>query len=116
MELSERIYKIRLRSTEYDDAVARVTELTVAELLAARASDATMIELFGSHLLDWNLTKNGEPVPATPEGVASIGGNLAMSLAVQWLLDQGRPLRDRPIPPSDLELNGAGAGVEMETL
>lgn len=117
MELHDRVYKLQLRGSEYDGVVVRVGECTVAEHLAARVNDAVLMEMFGQYLLDWNLKRDGEPVPCTAENVAKLGAQLGLSLAVRWLQEQQRPARDRPTAAPGLEeTNGAGAGTEIDAL
>lgn len=115
-ELHERVYKLQLRGSEYDGVVVRAGECTVAEHLAARANDAVMLELFGQYLLDWNVTRDGENVPCTAENLAKLGAQLGLALAVRWLQEQGRPVRDRPTVAPAPELNGDGAGTEIAAL
>lgn len=43
-------------------------------------------KLFAQYgLVSWNLTRNGEPIPATVEGVLSLDIRLIMEIAATWL-------------------------------
>jgi hypothetical protein len=61
--------------------------MAIDEYMAATGLDgsdgdnaSTSMTRFGERLISWNLTKNGAPVPATPEGLQKIDQGLARAL------------------------------------
>jgi hypothetical protein len=51
--------------------------------IAASAGD--VFRTLAGALLEWNLTRNGEPVPATYEGIISCGLDFIMKIVRAWL-------------------------------
>jgi hypothetical protein len=106
-------YKLNFKDSELDGLMVRIGGCTVGEwqdLLrlsspdtgeeAAAANDAT-IELFANYLIEWDLEhsrdhckdpehtgadhyKIGDPVPATPEGIATQENVMITQIIVAW--------------------------------
>lgn len=95
---------VRLRNTEYDGAEARCSPCTVAEYLAVQQdrSDKSYIQFFVDHLIGWNLENvDGEPIPATGDGVAQLPPSLPLSLSLGYASAASRVVRDRPFAPPE---------------
>lgn len=115
-ELTERIMRLRFRGTEFDGVEARATYPSAREYLEVRGNDERCVTAFGQHLLDWSITQNGDPVPATPEALDRIDADLALSLAINWLNRSTRVQSDTPLPAVP-DLNGTEPeGTVFETL
>lgn len=72
---------------QYHGAEARVKGMAIGEYMAATGLDggdgdtaASSMKRFSERLLSWNLTVDGEPVPATEEGLQQIDQGLARAL------------------------------------
>lgn len=87
-----------VRSATVDDYV-RIAALTdEGELTAARVAE--LCDAMGPMLVAWDLTQNGQPVPATTAGLRSLDVALAVRLSREWLNAVGQvpaPLE----PPSN---------------
>lgn len=44
-----------------------------------------LIAMFVPHLRGWNLTRNGQPLPATPEGMVMLGPALIGQIVSTWI-------------------------------
>lgn len=85
-----KIYKLDFSDTEYDGLEVKVSGLTTGEYLDIIGLSVTeedgsaetdgMLQMFARHLMYWNLEDDGEPVPATYEGIKS--NDLAMNLFI----------------------------------
>lgn len=71
----------------YHGAEARVRGMSIGEYMAATGLDgsdgdnaAASMQRFSERLISWNLTVDGAPVPATPDGVKEIDQGLARAL------------------------------------
>lgn len=91
--------------TKYAGFWAKVGVPTVAEFLAVR-TDADLIGAMASHLVEWNLTADGEPVPATVEGVNRQSHHLVLSLANAWHRQILRTEKPEPV-------GGVGAAIPL---
>lgn len=70
--------------TDFDGLVMRVGGVTVAEWGELKMSDAPT--LFGERLVEWNwVDDDGDPVPASPEGVGSLDAGDVRTLVRLWL-------------------------------
>lgn len=71
---------------------------------------------FVSRVVEWNLTRGGEPVPVTFEGFRSLPPKFAHSLAGAWI--NGRTAVPRPLdePSNDGRPQVDEASIPMETL
>lgn len=105
-ELPTVVYKVRLRGTQFDGVEATLSGCSAAEYLQAQRNDAAMVSAFAEHLLEWNLTHNGEPVPT--ESVSKVDSKLVMSLAVGWLREQNKAVHDNPTVPPERSMNSTG--------
>jgi hypothetical protein len=109
----------RLNFAETDLAGLEVTAgslplgefLKVSELAAtkddpqgAAASAAQLFATFAGSLMSWNLTRDGEPVPATYEGILGQDLDFMMKIVLAWvsaMADVDTPL-----------LNGSNSGAD----
>lgn len=85
------------------------------EMIAERAEEAMqanekILELFASRLVSWNITKGGEPVPATLEGIQGQDSRFISRIIAAWqrALIQGPPPLKEPSP------NGANGSLSPE--
>lgn len=102
-EAPRTVYKLEFEGEEFGGLVVRVRALTFAELrdnrgllytrwawdpeLGTEQLDANVDELhqlFVDHLVDWNLADNGEPVPATLQGLRSQEGQFIGRIISAW--------------------------------
>lgn len=96
--VQRRRIKVELRGTEWDGYVSFAESLTVAEYEAVIGKgDAVILAAWAEHLLDWNFTQDGEPVPPSAEAVRGLDSSLALSMAVGWLNAVTKVSRDRPL-------------------
>ena len=49
------------------------------------AEFARLFGIFAEHIVSWNLTRKGEPVPITADGLMSLDREFAKSATVAWL-------------------------------
>lgn len=85
-----KVYKLDFEGTEYEGLVVKVRGLTTGEYLelvtltatadASESETEKLLKLLATHLVSWNLQEDGEPIPATFEGVKS--NDLAMNTAI----------------------------------
>jgi hypothetical protein len=86
-----KIYKLDFSGTEYDGLEVKVGGLTTGEyleliMLSAPGVESTedetsgMLKLLARHIKSWNLEEDGEPIPATFEGIKS--NDLPMNMAI----------------------------------
>lgn len=102
-----------VRSSTVDDYV-RIAGLTeVGELSAARVEE--LCEAMGPMLVSWDLSQNGELVPATTAGLRSLDVPLAIRLATEWLTAVARVPAPLGPPSSDGE-TFQEASLTMEPL
>lgn len=64
----------------------KIEEMGPEELAAAIGSNATLIDAFLNHLVEWNVedAKDGTPVPATREGFARVSSKLGRHVVKTW--------------------------------
>lgn len=90
-----KIYKLDFAGTEYDGLVVKVGGLTTGEYLelvtlaapgVENSEDETagMLRMLAGHLKSWNLEEDGEPIPATFEGVKSNDLSMNMAIITAW--------------------------------
>lgn len=86
-----KIYKLDFSGTEYDGLEVKVGGLTTGEYLelitlSAPGVESTedetsgMLRLLARHMKSWNLEEDGEPIPATFDGIKS--NDLPMNMAI----------------------------------
>jgi hypothetical protein len=75
----------------------------------------TLCEAMGPMLVEWDLTQNGEPVPATTAGLRSLSVPLAVRLAGEWLSAVARVPAPLGQSSSDGEPSAEGS-IPMEVL
>lgn len=73
-------------------AEARVRGMSYAEWEQAAGLDGgggddsgATAKKFGEHLVSWNLTLDGEPIPATPDGMRKADQGLIRDLSNAWV-------------------------------
>jgi hypothetical protein len=54
-------------------------------MLAALPAVAVLVEGFAAALESWNVTRKGQPVPATAEGLRSLGTTFAIEIIGAWM-------------------------------
>lgn len=90
-----KVYKLDFSGTEYDGLEVRVSSLTTGEYLElitiagpteeGGSEAGAMVRLFAKHLISWNLEdEDGEPVPATYEGVKSNDFTMNSAIVNAW--------------------------------
>ena len=85
-----KIYRLDFTGTEYEGLDVRLHGLTTGEYLelvsltgsTGEGSSETeqLLKLLSSHLVAWNLEEDGDPIPATFEGVKA--NDLAMNMRI----------------------------------
>lgn len=116
-DVSRTIYSLRFDDPRFEGFEVQVEAMSVRETweyndaVAEAADDAQvirlMIETIGKHLVSWNATKNGEPVPATGEQFAELDGHYTSAVIDGWLQAIRPPKQDAPDPTRP-----AGASLE----
>lgn len=95
------------------EVVCALPPLDKLEETAAIAADpaavtpdtaARLLDTFAEQLVSWNLTRNGEPVPATRAGLGSLDLLFAMQLIMAWLSSTGELLKQQRATEAALEL------------
>jgi hypothetical protein len=89
-----KVYRLDFSETEYDGLEVRLYGLTTGEYLelvtltGANDGDGNetekLLRLFATHLVSWNLQEDGEPVPATEEGVKANDLQMNMTIIDAW--------------------------------
>lgn len=131
-ELEETIYTLRFEGkraglvvSAYEPPLGFLEKaMQMAPLAGRRADEMTPEELglvsdffgsFSEHLIEWNLEKRGEPVPATEAGLKSLGLGFVMEIVEAWL--EGVQGVDAPLaPPSSSGRPSLVASLPMEPL
>lgn len=130
-EVPRTIYNLEWDDEAYAGLVVRVRAMTVREALDGydtlwaidnsqdlnerRERVRQQHEMFMSHVVEWNLCENGEPIPATVEGLQSMEGTFVGSMISAWLRNSvgvSRPLDDSS---TDGDLS-AMESIPMESL
>lgn len=78
-------------------AGVRLQALTGADLEEALAVIETLFIKFAKSLRQWNLIEQGEPVPATVEGVRSQDFDFILEITLAWM--DAIASVDTPLPP-----------------
>lgn len=71
------------------DELFSAAELAAVDPEKLRAEDYArlnqVIDMFANAVRSWNLTRNGEPIPATPDGVRSLEMTFRIELINAWM-------------------------------
>lgn len=130
-ETPRTIYKLEFEGDQFDGLVVRVKALTFEELRDNRdvlgkalgPQDSMeeaenhiqkLHQLFVDHLVEWNLTKDGEPVPLTLAGLHSQESVFIGRLVGAWrnnTLGVSAPF----VPPSNDGDQSVALSIPMET-
>lgn len=106
-EVPAKTYRLVFEDEDYAGAEVRCRSTSIGRLNEIASSTEAM-RLFGDEILiDWNLTENGEPVPATGEGMVRVPVEFGRAILNAWtqaLVGISGPLGG----PSS---NGAGSAV-----
>lgn len=92
-----KVYKLDFSGTEYDGLEVKVGGLTTGEYLELITLSAPgvdggedetsgMLKLLARHLKSWNLEEDGEPVPATFEGLKANELPMNMAIVEAWTM------------------------------
>lgn len=109
-EVAHRVVVVRFRGTEYEGHTVKLRAGSVEAIgryLSAK-TDAAAMAVLEEHLMSWDLTQNGEPVPMTLAALLALDLGLANSIGVGWRDGSGRIVRDNPTAPPALAMNGSG--------
>jgi hypothetical protein len=87
-------------------ALRKITSLSEAGASDTDALDP-MIRLFAELLVDWNVTCEGEPVPATEDGLNSQDSEFVMNLIKAW----GQQMRRNTQVPAPLDETSTGGSL-----
>jgi len=71
----------------------------------ANAEIVRLFDIFAQHIQSWNLTRKGEPVPVTADGLLSLDREFAKAAATAWLrgvFGIAAPL-EKPSVPTETE-------------
>lgn len=126
-EVPRTIYKLEWDDPAYDGLVVRVRAGTVREALdrltemwdldgelsidERRKRVERQHADFVSHVVDWNLCCDGEPLPVTVEALQSMEGTLVGSMIRAWAF---RPVKVSP--PLDSESTGGEQSAVLESI
>jgi len=123
-------YKLLFQGTEWDGLEVMAYNLTTGELLesealrvARLAGDTTvevwlkeMIGRLGDHLVSWNVEDEaGQPVSATPEGLAAQDSDMVVAIVGQWNRAMSEVPAPLPSTSSGGETSALEASIPMET-
>jgi hypothetical protein len=104
------LYKLDFSQTKHNGLQVTTASVTMGELLEfAGMADAAeggrdakagqvLLERFASVLEDWNVTRGGEPVPATYEGLLSQEFGFVMFVISAWISEMAQA--PPPLPGS----------------
>lgn len=84
---TERTFDLNFEGTEWDGAEVKLRSASIGTLRALFASKDVDVEMqvLADHLIEWNLTKNGEPIPATFEGIQTLEEPAKDLIVKHWL-------------------------------
>lgn len=115
---------MNLTFEEYPELKVRAGSITLARLLdlteqaeglrkdAGSASDAReLFAEFGSRLRSWNCERDGEPIPATHDGLLSLDADFAAEILLAWFDAIGGMDVDKG--PLDRRSTGGVPSVEL---
>lgn len=115
-----KVYKLDFEGTEYDGLVVKVGGLTTGEYLdfvtVTASSDedenqtAAMIQMLADHLKSWNLEEDGQPVPATLEGLKSNDLQMNMAVVRAWTASMGE------VPEETEKKSVPGENLPLESI
>lgn len=138
-EPKQKVYKLRFEDPDLQGLVVKVESAPVGAIMCATelaglqdldfsdrmslsAEELTtlgklieLFEMFADALIEWNLTKKGEPVPATLEGIKRQDTGLIMYIIHQWANASGG-VSDPLEKPSTSGQQSAVAYLPMEKL
>lgn len=109
----------RLRFEDHEGLEVEATSLTIGEFLnVSKLADAVggggtdesvtdLLATFARHLVKWNVTSRGKPVPATFDGVKTQHLDFILEIILAWM--GAIASVDTPLPP---QLNGGGTSLE----
>ncbi|WP_406156985.1 hypothetical protein [Streptomyces canus] len=87
---------------QYHGAEARIRHMSLGEWEAVIESDEdSAVEEMAKRLVDWNFTDdNGDPIPATREGLRQVDTSLVTALKVAWIQSLTGVHAADPLPQS----------------
>jgi hypothetical protein len=116
-ELAAKEYRLTFEGTDLDGLIVQVQSVSVGTMLdlvdladaenRKPADIAKMFDTLGDALVSWNLTRQGEPVPADRAGVRSLGVPEAMTLVKAW----STVMQEVPAPLDQRSSGGAPSAV-----
>lgn len=83
-----RTFELDFTGTEAAAATVRVRSASVATLKKVLDGNQEVeddAKIFAEHLISWDLTENGEPVPLTAEGVMRLEEPLMRLIVGEWI-------------------------------
>lgn len=98
-EVPDDTYRLVFTDPEHEGIVVRARKMSLGERTHVwfdlaleptddaktfRAKQQELHELFVDHLLEWNLTRKGQPIPQTYEGLMSLDGDFVGLLVGTW--------------------------------
>lgn len=89
-EAPETIYKLDFSDTQYTGLEIAVRGTTIDELLQLETlmedpeKVRHLFEAFAGLIVSWNVTRKGEPVPMTAQGLRSLEDSFVMAVISAW--------------------------------
>ena len=111
---SSRAGKVSFRQGEFTGITLRFAYCTIGEYFASRESDAVALETLGRDLLDWNIALDGQPVPATADGLKSLPSDLTFAILTGYLGVMRAVLTGNPFAPPTPEQQATEEPTEMD--
>lgn len=131
-EVPETTYVLDFEDEKYQGLEVRMTEMTMGEILDGvdfswlsnatslpademNSRIASLYGMFTEHLQGWNAVRKGKPVPATLDGVRSMGAGFVGPIVKTWI----QAVIGVPAPLAAESQNGDQAleeSLPMETL
>lgn len=123
-EVPRTIYRLEFDDEAYAGLVVRVRAISVSEAMQGFThlwpfdEDLTPEQrkdrlheqhvFFIEHVVDWNLSENGQPVPVTVEGLQSMEGSFVGAMVGAWMRNSTGVSR----PLGEGSTSGVPSGVE----
>ena len=109
-EIPKRTMLLTFKGTDYDGAEVKVSlDASVDLLLQIRGMEDDQILIYAKFgealLLEWNLEKDGKPIPVGAKGMTLIPATLANIIINQWTQEVSAV----PVPLAELSGNGSGS-------
>lgn len=91
-ERNPKIYHLKFQDGDYAGLEVRVRSLSMKQLLIIRTGNGdegkdgtqTAVEFLAERIVDWNLTSDGAPVPATLDAILDEDDDFVLAIINKW--------------------------------